>query len=273
MELIKPRQISGDIMTLIEEADETVIIITPYFKVRNWNKMINSLNSLKARKIKVEIYVRENEFETINEVRSIGFEPITIPNLHANLYLNEKIGIVSSMNILYSSDANSLDIAVKTENENEYKALWDFYLRHIKGNNSVISANNFDWKMNLEAQLAKSLNREPYINESANCLEINTGNRYEVFIKRTSTNELHVVGILSKKEFDYASRSTLKLKHPKMKTVLKEGNNKNYDTIIGVMGNLKSFTIDKPLVEESKSIVDGIVEFIIEVENLKRLIR
>lgn len=275
MELIKPRQISGDIMTLIEEADQKVVIITPYFKVKNWYKMLNSLNSLTARKIDVEIYVRENEVESINEVRSIGFEPITIPNLHAKLYLNEKMGIVSSMNILLSSDTNSLDIAVKTETEKEYEALWDYYLRYIKKDipKHVTTDASFDLRNELDKQLSKSLNREIYINESPNYLQINAGNRYEGFIKNMYTNELNVVGILSGKEFKYSIQNPWKLKNNRIKLILIKGNNRNYDTICGVIDNLKTISIDKPFGEESKLIIDGIVEFITAVENLKRRLR
>jgi hypothetical protein len=275
MELIKPRQISGDIMTLIEEADQKVIIITPYFKVKNWYKMLNSLNSLITRNIAVEIYVRENEIESIKEVRTIGIEPITIPNLHAKLYLNEKMGIVSSMNMLYSSDTNSLDIAVKTENDKEYKALWDYYLRYIKKAipEQINTNDHFDWKCELDKQLFQALGREANITESRNQLQINTGNRYEVFIKNMRTNELKVVGILSGKEYEYSILNPLQLNNARMKSILIKGGNRKYDTICGVISNLKTKSVDEPLDDESRIIVDGIVEFISAVELLKKRVR
>lgn len=137
MLLIKPKQISGDIMTLFEEADQKVIVVSPYYKVTKWDKLLNCLDSLKRRKIDIEFYVRENEWDSINELKAIGFNPVTIKNLHTKLYMNEKYAIVSSMNLNLSSDTNSLDIAMKTQSPGEYAELFDYYKRYIKVHSDV----------------------------------------------------------------------------------------------------------------------------------------
>lgn len=275
MQIVKPRQISGDIMTLIEEADEKVIIISPYFKVKNWYKMLHSLNAIKEKCIPCEIYVRENEHESINEVKFSGFEPITIPNLHTKLYMNEKMAIVSSMNLLYSSDTNSLDIALKTENEKEYRDLWDYYVRYIKKsspeNHSV--GTFYDWRQSLEDDLSKLTGRNVYINESFNSLQIKTSNNYEVIIKRGGVNELHISGILSVREYEYATRYPSSISAPKLKVIFAKGGKGYYDTVQGILGNLKTNSVNDPKQDESKRIVSAIVEFISEVEQLKKIIR
>lgn len=99
-------------MTLIEEADKKVVLVSPYFRVRRWYKFLKRLESAKQRNIAVEIYVREGEVESIEEVQEIGFHPITVPYLHTKLYINEKQVIVSSMNLLLSSDTSSLESQV-----------------------------------------------------------------------------------------------------------------------------------------------------------------
>jgi len=132
MQLIKPKQISGEIMTLLEEADKQVIIVCPYYKVTKWYKLLNCLEELKKRKIDIEFYVREKEWESINELEAIGFTPIAIKNLHTKLYKNDKYAIVSSMNLHVSSDTNSLDIALKTQTVEEYEELVNYYKRYIK---------------------------------------------------------------------------------------------------------------------------------------------
>lgn len=43
MKLIKPSSVSGEIMTLIEEADEKVILVSPYCKVKKWYKLLNKI--------------------------------------------------------------------------------------------------------------------------------------------------------------------------------------------------------------------------------------
>lgn len=132
MKLIKPSQISGEILTLFEEADEKMIIVSPYCKIQKWYKLLNKLKSLKERKIDIEFYVRAGELATIEEIEQVGIEPICIKNLHCKMYLNEKEAIVSSMNLLLSSETNSLEIAYKTTTQEEYSELVDFYNRYIK---------------------------------------------------------------------------------------------------------------------------------------------
>ena len=51
MKLIKPKQISGEIMTLIDESDEFVVIVSPYVQVKKWTKLKNTLSSLKKKNI------------------------------------------------------------------------------------------------------------------------------------------------------------------------------------------------------------------------------
>ena len=54
-----------------------------------------------------------------------------IPHLHSKFYLNEKYGIVTSMNLLLSSEINSLEIGYVTETWMEYNDLSGFYYRYI----------------------------------------------------------------------------------------------------------------------------------------------
>lgn len=145
MQLIKPKQISGEIMTLIEEASKQLIIISPYYNVSKWYKLLNAFDSLRNKNISIEFYVRKSEHVSISEIKNIGFIPFEIPNLHTKLYLNETYGIVSSMNLNVSSDTNSLDIAYKTESDKEYAELYKYYETYIKIHSeikAIITNNN-----------------------------------------------------------------------------------------------------------------------------------
>jgi hypothetical protein len=139
MKLIKPSEISGEIMTLLEEADEKVILVSPYCKFSKWYKLLRKFEELQERRIPVEFYVREGEHASIAEVEAVGFDPIVIPGLHSKIYLNEKFGIVSSMNLLLSSDTNSLEIGYKTETKEEFEELQNFYNRYIKRDTPKVS--------------------------------------------------------------------------------------------------------------------------------------
>ena len=132
MKLIKPKLISGEIMSLFDDAENMVIVICPYYKMSRWLKLLKCLNDLRSRKIYTEFYVRTDAWESIEDLHHQGIEPFTIPNFHTKLYLNEKQAIISSMNLLLSSDNNSLDIAMKTETAEEYNELYTYYKKYIQ---------------------------------------------------------------------------------------------------------------------------------------------
>lgn len=276
MQLIKPSQISGEIMTLIEEADKKLILVSPYFKISKWYKLLNRLETIKKRNLEVEIYVREDEYESIEEVFQIGFQPITIPNLHTKLHLNEKEGIVSSMNLLLSSDTNSLDIALKTENKQEYDDLFGYYIRYIQNaitNSSQSGQIQADWREALDRGLSETLGRNVYINEYEGKLVINTSNKYEVFIANGRSNDLRISGILSNKEFDYTNRNKGLFQSSKMEIELTEGRDGYYDMVWGTMKGFKSWSINDLKPGEEQVIVDAIVKFIAGIEQLKKMAR
>lgn len=275
-------------MTLIEEADEMVVIVSPYFKVKTWYKMQHTLNDLKSKNIEVEIYVREGEYEAVREVHDAGFEPIMIPNLHTKLYLNEKIGIVSSMNLLHSSDTNSLDIALKTESDKEYNDLWEYYLRYIKRASShdghtshVIHATPVDQlkgpMLNLKDELIKhlsqSLGYRVDIQEESDCLKIAGQNRYEVFIMNRSSNQLRICGILSGKEYLYAMKRPGIILPKGQRIEYNDGSNGQYSTVWGIKDDLRSPNLQNVNREEFQTIADNIVVFMQSVEKLKSELR
>lgn len=136
MKIIYPSQVSGEIMNLMDEADQIMIIVSPYNDFRKWEKMRNKLLDLKKRNVKVEYYTRSpnNEYDEsrIEEIKALQFTPILLDRLHCKLYLNEKSGIVSSLNLVYGSDAASLDIGHQTETDGEYLDLIQFVDRHIR---------------------------------------------------------------------------------------------------------------------------------------------
>lgn len=133
MELIKPTEISARILTLLEESDERVIIVSPYMKISKWYKLVNKINGLKARRIKMAIYVRDDpgNVATYRDLDQLVLPFKKIPHLHSKLYMNERSGIVTSMNLLLSSEINSLEIGYATETWEEYNGLMDFYHRYI----------------------------------------------------------------------------------------------------------------------------------------------
>ena len=263
-------------MTLIEEADEQVVLICPYVKIKKWYKLLNKLKGLKQRNINVEIYVREYENESIEEILAIGYQPILVPNLHAKVYLNEKYAIVSSMNLLLSSDTNSIDIGFKTEDEKEYNEVKDYYIRYIRNpvvNPTATQIGDYDWREDLENGLYNALSRTVRITESPGKLQINTANRYEVAISHKKGNCLEISGILSNKEYEHALANPFPVVKSKIQFELAGGGNGYYDMALGRLIGLKSSTINNPDKTEEKAIANSIIDFIGAIEFLKKAVR
>lgn len=276
MQLIKPSQISGEIMTLIEEADEKIIIVSPYIKISKWHKLLQRLETIKKRNIEVEIFVREGEKESIAEVVQIGFEPILIPNLHSKLYLNEKQGIVSSMNLHYSSDTKSLDIAYKTENVKEYDDLKAYYKRYIETwvhQNTQTMSIETDWRNYLNRTLNEAFGSKVYIKEFEGTIWINTSNKYEAFIVNGRTNELRISGIISSREFDFTVKNNGLFYSSKMDIEIVKGKQGCYDMVWGSIKGIKSWSVNDLHSGEAQEIVDAIVKFIVGIEQLKQMVR
>lgn len=287
MKLIKPNQISGEILTLFDEADKEVIIVSPYCKIQKWYRLLSKLNSLQERKINIEFYIRDGEenIESYEEVKRAGIIPIKIKNLHCKLYMNEKTAIFSSMNLLLSSEINSLELAYKTENEKEYEELLDFCNRYIRISNKNIEVDeNYSHKGGVRNENPE-FNRNLMFNKLSNLGIVNVyENRNELSIKtrrnsyagfiysKTRENKLlRINGILSRKEFEYAKRIVADIeRNTNLRIECVSGGNGYYDTIWATSDKfLKTIIINEPLEQEAEYIGECLAKFISEVEKIK----
>jgi hypothetical protein len=277
MILLKPNNISGEIMTLLDEADEKVIIVSPYCKIDKWYKLLKKFTALQERKIGIEFYVRDDERDSIEQVKKIGIDPICIPNLHAKLYMNEHTAIVTSMNLLLSSEISSLDIGYKTTTKEEYNELLEFYNRNIKRTSAVIkkSIKEFDWRSHIYESLNEHCGKTD-IYEDQGTIQIKTiRNNYNCFIWQNKKNNwLRMFGILSGAEFEFAKRNAVKIENNcGLAIELQAGTKGRYDTIWGTLNKqpLVSSIINEIDQKDAEMIAKNIIKFIIQVENVKKL--
>lgn len=283
MKFIKPNSVSGEILNLVDEANKKMVLVSPYCKFDKWYRLVNKIKELKSRNIDVEFYIRDGETETKEQIKAIGFEARCIPNLHCKLYFNENVAIITSMNLLLSSEINSLEIGYKTETREEYNEVLEFYKTYLNKstNNAAIDyisveensvEENFDWISALNTNLSNKVgNIRIFINDD-NSINIKTNNNnYTVFIaNEKKSNILRISGILSGKEFDYTESIKKKIALKNLEIELISGSKKYYDSIIGAfVETLKSYDIRDIRPSESKIIVQPIVDFISKVEEIK----
>lgn len=275
MQVLSPSQISGEIMTLMDEAMHRMIIVSPYFNISQWHKLLHRIDSLHRRKVEVEIYVREDEEDSIDEVRQAGFTPMVIKGLHSKLYLNDHCAIVSSMNLLESSDRHSLDIALKTENEKEYEQLLRHYSVFIKQAARPVSALRVvtDWKEMLDRRIKDATGPRTVIEPTEKSLVINGRNKYEAFIANERGNDLRICGILSNREYEYAiNESRLFSKAAMDIELVPASSHGKYNTVWATQPGLKSRNIHALLKDEEPVIAESIVQFVCAVEWFKRMV-
>ncbi len=132
MELIQPAEISGKIMTIIDQAKEYIIIVSPYNKISNWDKLLKRLDQAKQNGIKIEWFIRKGVEGNDNEIRRLGIIPIEVENLHSKIYLNERNAIVTSMNLHFYSDNNSIDIGYEIKEKDKHFEILEFIDNYIR---------------------------------------------------------------------------------------------------------------------------------------------
>jgi hypothetical protein len=139
MKLLKPFEISAKILTLMAESDESVILVSPYMKISKWYKLLHRIDALKKRNVEINVFIRDDPENagTYRELDRLALRYTRIPNLHCKLYLNEYYGIVTSLNLLLSSEIHSLEIGYVTESKGEYDELQHFCQRYILQGDSV----------------------------------------------------------------------------------------------------------------------------------------
>lgn len=143
MKLLNPKDIGNEIVKLIATSTKRVILVSPFCHFPEWSELKAVISDAIDRGVKVELFTREPYLHipnTINWLDEVGVWIYTIKNLHAKLYLNENRAVITSLNLLYYSHKNSLEIGVLIHNSTFVNALYDdFYLPTL----SIASSYNY----------------------------------------------------------------------------------------------------------------------------------
>lgn len=274
MKLIAPSIISGEIFKIIDQADERLVLVSPYIKITGWPKLTARLKSVINRGVDVKAYVRDGQknLNSIDELKQLGITPCLIPNLHAKLYFNEKEAVTTSMNLLKSSDQYSLEVGHKVQTDEEYDEIIEYYRRHI----SPFENNKADIDNTLEDEIEIRLRNffpKMKVYSKFNSLKINTGsNQFEVTIsKQENGHFLEMIVILSRKQFLLRNELFKKYNFPdEFWLDFVEGEERSYDMAIGYLDkSINSKWISDILSSEKDMIVDLITKFIKNIEAYK----
>jgi hypothetical protein len=174
-----------------------------------------------------------------------------------------------------------LDIALKTENKEEYDEVVEYYERYLKREApqqvatqaTSVAKTYYNWKDELDRKLEERLNRNVNIRSYRDYFKIYTANEYRVFIVNEGSNILRVSGILSYNEFQFLNSNRNEFRGSKMDVEIIKGNDNHYNSIWGTINGLKSRNIQFVYKDEEEKIIGAVFDFITRVELIKRKIR
>lgn len=131
LNIIKPLEISSSIMSLIQDAEEELIIVSPYVNITGWKKMKKTLSDAVSRNVNIKYYVRKNTDCDLQSLKDIGIKPILVDDLHTKLYISEKQAIITSQNMTQSSDDYSIDFGHEIDDLSEVQQLKEYVNKYI----------------------------------------------------------------------------------------------------------------------------------------------
>jgi predicted metallopeptidase len=175
------------------------------------------------------------------------------------------------MNLLLSSEINSLDIAYKTTTKIEYDELLDYYNRYIKL--TVNEDIELDKNYLFETLSYKFERLKIYENENELVIKTNN-NSYNCFIWNTgkkNENKLRISGILSVKEFENSKHLKSEIENRTNLIIeFNKGGNGYYDTVWATSSNfIETQNMNNIYPKELISLTENIEKFITEIQKIK----
>lgn len=283
MKILQPHKISSEILDLIFDAKEYLLIISPYVNLTHWKQLESALIDARKKNIRIDFFVR-NEPDNVKsweQIENLGIVPRLINNLHAKFYLNEKNGVISSMNLLSSSNSNSIEIGCKLENLEELEELKLFVKNFLIPNEIKIKPSEDDlyyikekFADILGGSISNRLNKHSKVYFKSGQIIVNAPfGQLNLQVDKVQ-NKVFVTGILSGLEADELEKSIPKyIKSLYLDFAVFRGANGVYDIIqASSKVRLTSSNLDALRMHEKKGLIAGITEFIYDLAAFKKQI-
>lgn len=136
MEVSSSTEISSQVLSLVENAKQFLLLVTPYFDP--WPRLTSELIRAANRPgMQVVLLLRGGEdqakqAEKAKELSKAGVRVEFLSRLHAKVYISESAAIVTSMNLLKSSALDSWELALRADREKDAVVYTDI-LKHTRG--------------------------------------------------------------------------------------------------------------------------------------------
>jgi len=133
VKILPPHKISGALFDLIHEARQELVLVSPYVNLTHWKQLATAIKAAHARGVRITFFTRHepNDPTSKEQVEALGITPQLVPWLHAKFYFNETSGLITSLNLLGSSNSNSIEIGSQLETAEELKVLRQFVQQYL----------------------------------------------------------------------------------------------------------------------------------------------
>ncbi len=127
MKILDPSENFSKITELIKNAEEFVVLVSPYTALEGFDSLIEAINNTTERNVKTSYYVREDVGLEGTDVLNVDI--YEVPGLHAKMFFSEKEAIIGSYHLKNTDEINWGYVLDYPEEYNEMK---DFFEKQIK---------------------------------------------------------------------------------------------------------------------------------------------
>ncbi len=126
MKLVKPTESIDTIISVIENAKEFVVLVSPYTDLNGWENLKNAINNASAKGVEIRYYVREEE--GVPGTEELDVTLFEVPDLHSKMFFSESSAVIGSAHLKYNEDINWTYILDK----HEYDEMKSFFEKNIQ---------------------------------------------------------------------------------------------------------------------------------------------
>lgn len=278
MKIIPPYQISSEIINLIHQAEKYIVLVSPYVNFKNWGSIKQEIKKAIQRGVKIEFITRYDvdNHKSWEQVEELGIHPKLVKNLHAKLYYNEKNGIVTSMNLLTSSNLSAIEFGAIYNTKEEIQELKYFVKQFLIPHLEIQIPKDDDLYLAKEKFIIALENSLSNMGRYSKCIwskgviKINANNQFFLGLDKVK-KDLFLSGIISGNESKESEKFIRKFEKEfsRFETFL-DGEKGTSCSIVTV--SRKSFSSDNfnfLKVSEKKEIIDVTYGFIDMLLNFK----
>lgn len=281
MKILPPHKISGALFDIIHEARQELVLVSPYVDLTHWKQLATALIAARERGVRITFYTRHepNKPTSKEQVEALGITPQLVAWLHAKFYFNENTGLITSLNLLGSSNSNSIEIGSQLETTEELEVLRHFVKQYLvpqeigkKVSDEEKCLNTADFGQTLSDYLEKFVD---------NSCEVTSGSSKSLSIQALSNSftatidgpkyQLVLDGIISGREADrYSAKRTKHFKSSALRYELQRGDKGYYDMICATLAQpLSASRFNTLTPAEKKHLRTVIADFLTAVRAFK----